>query len=401
MRLPVSKTVVLASLVAIAAATWIGVDLTRSSRIDLSSLREGTRHVVKILKTAEWFANTGIPLMATLVGLMVAFLFLRQQLRSDRELRRADHRRDAAGELGEVLIKSGTQLAKSQPFDAFWLSAHWPQYEVINDVIRVAAPILPPGSIGSVRALVDLVAEIWALAHIGSVFNSRNGRELVQSVLGAHPTTLIVLGERLLAWSGEGPMPPLNTLTAEISGSPSLTASANVLRSLTKVFGEASAAANEYERRQLASSARETAVLATALLVGEDASRNRVNVFRLLDDGTEMAPEISYGRGMPSQRIPRGGDKFFDLANAGSMYFVNNIDELHTPEGVTAGYETFFAYPVSSSQGRTYGVLVVESLKSGDLTLRRDAPIMGLLARLIGATYEISLPEVDDPQQPV
>ncbi|RAV04321.1 hypothetical protein DQP56_00440 [Mycolicibacter senuensis] len=83
------------------------------------------------------------------------------------------------------------------------------------------------------------------------------------------------------------------------------------------------------------------------------------------------------------------------------MYFVNNIDELHTPEGVTAGYETFFAYPVSSSQGRTYGVLVVESLKSGDLTLRRDAPIMGLLARLIGATYEISLPEVDDPQQPV
>ena len=63
-----------------------------------------------VLAKPDWLANTGVPILATFIGLYVAYGFLKRQLASDERLRRGDQRREIAARLGRELVAVASEM---------------------------------------------------------------------------------------------------------------------------------------------------------------------------------------------------------------------------------------------------------------------------------------------------
>jgi hypothetical protein len=81
--------------------------------------------VWQIAQGPEWAADTGIPLLVTLAGLVVAHVFLTRQLNSDSLLRRGDHRPEAPSALGKALAQAALELERRPAEDKWWRQPCW------------------------------------------------------------------------------------------------------------------------------------------------------------------------------------------------------------------------------------------------------------------------------------
>jgi hypothetical protein len=191
----------------------------------------------------QWMADTGIPLLVTLGGLGLAYVFVRRQLNSDREffrlqqeadresfrrqqdsdrdlfrlqqesdrqLRRADHKREAAMVLGNALVESIANIKKFSPSDIVWRSPVWVAKAMLDDAIAQAAVLLPKLELSRISNLVEAISDGWqACWSQGSRDNPDMAYHTAaaRSVVEPYTHSLTVIGESLLAWDGEGPMP--------------------------------------------------------------------------------------------------------------------------------------------------------------------------------------------------
>ena len=209
------------------------------------------------IKQPTWMADTGIPIALTLLGLGLAYLGLRRQLASDRELfalqqrndrelytlqqqnerelfgrqqqaerelfrlqqendrqlRRADHKREVALKLGRALIKAAECIRHYDLQNAAWLSRKWVDAAPLEDAIKEAQDSLPSDQqpeLSQVLALTEAVEDGW----LGccQVADRRNPdmahhKETVLTVLEPYTSLLFSLGQMLRAWDGDGAMP--------------------------------------------------------------------------------------------------------------------------------------------------------------------------------------------------
>ena len=101
--------------------------------------------------SSEWVADTGVPLALQLLAILLAWLFLRKQLRSDRELMERAAKRERAERLAVELFSLPGVF--NEPFDQSVMSA-------TNRQIRNAAvPILSGDQLSELnRCVGDLIA---------------------------------------------------------------------------------------------------------------------------------------------------------------------------------------------------------------------------------------------------
>jgi hypothetical protein len=157
------------------------------------------------LRSAEWMADTGIPLFATLLGLAITGLFVYWQLGSDRKLRRADHKRGAARGLGFALKRSGEKLSKLGRNDSPWGSPVWSDGAAIDDAVAEAAIVLPESDLAAIPHLVEAISDAWlACRNEGHkqdpdlAFHA----EAVRRMLEPYAAWMLTTGKSLMAWDG-------------------------------------------------------------------------------------------------------------------------------------------------------------------------------------------------------
>jgi hypothetical protein len=166
----------------------------------------------------------------------------------------------------------------------------------------------------------------------------------------------------------------------------------NQLTNLIQLVAEAIAQPDPMQRLQVIGSARGALIGAAANLVGRKTAAGtvRANLFELQPDGRSMVLGAGgfSGRGVRSDRVFLPGDRTFDLTVVEQSRFVRSVkDELIGHER-NLPYETFLTYPVSIGRKRIYGVLTVDSMKTGDLDSAEDHPMMAILTALLAITYE-------------
>lgn len=83
------------------------------------------------LQSPQWMADSGLPLLATLLGFVAAYLFLKRQLKSDRALRRADRRQNAALALGTSIAEVLHRFDLG-PTEPFWQMSSWEDGRVLS-----------------------------------------------------------------------------------------------------------------------------------------------------------------------------------------------------------------------------------------------------------------------------
>lgn len=90
------------------------------------------------LRDGTWFADVGLPTLATLASIGCAVLLVKRQLNHDQTLRVADRNVSIVAALADLLVESGRRLA--DPTDSliagarWWLSDQWPDEPVFYAV---------------------------------------------------------------------------------------------------------------------------------------------------------------------------------------------------------------------------------------------------------------------------
>jgi hypothetical protein len=153
-------------------------------------------------------ADTGLPLMATVGGLLVAYLFLRRQLQNDRTLRRADIRRADALPVGDAMLMAAVKFESAEAGDPYWSEEHWPGAPAVLEAgrrARLAVPELFDG-----LGLVTVVISCWAACYGGALEENPPlvaHHAAVAEILGPLISVMRATGLGLISWDGEGPVP--------------------------------------------------------------------------------------------------------------------------------------------------------------------------------------------------
>jgi hypothetical protein len=156
-------------------------------------------------------ADTGLPLLATAGGLGLAYFLFRGQLASDRRLRRADHKLDAATKLGLELKQAASELSRMDPADDWWWQSHWwTRSKQLHDAISDASLFLPSGSSKELSEAVDSASDAWQACYIGAVQRKPDVRfhgMATRKVLEPFAVLLAQAAETLRKWDGADRLP--------------------------------------------------------------------------------------------------------------------------------------------------------------------------------------------------
>jgi hypothetical protein len=166
--------------------------------------------------TAHWVAEVGLPLLATLIALGLSVLFLRRQLRHDRELATAERRVAAASALGQALVAEVDRFESEKGDSPFWRQKEWPDFGAVLQARGSAALVL-----GDEPALEDVVSVArtplwiwrtcqseWGSLHAGGLSLTMFSLAL-DSVLYEWKETMHRYGAALIRWDGLGQAPRL------------------------------------------------------------------------------------------------------------------------------------------------------------------------------------------------
>lgn len=157
-------------------------------------------------------ADTGIPLLATLAGFLVAYLFFRHQIRTDRALRRADHRREASTALGAALVKASEMHATCEQDALEWASQTWSMEAEIFQAISRAWVLFPDDEIEPLWDFTASISRLWKQLHSVAL---KTGTDIsvhahafgMSSVIQPLILDLRLTASDLLRWDGEGALP--------------------------------------------------------------------------------------------------------------------------------------------------------------------------------------------------
>lgn len=165
------------------------------------------------LTSADWAADVGLPLAATLIGLAVALILVRRQLRSDIALRRAERRTRATDPLADELIAAGRNLSifTIGAEDPFWSSPKWRDGHVVIGAYNSARDLMrPDGDLSDVLQAALRAHRAWELSR-----NFANETDLPAAsvricqvkLLGDYARELGDMGTALRRWDGLLPVP--------------------------------------------------------------------------------------------------------------------------------------------------------------------------------------------------
>ena len=166
------------------------------------------------LSSSEWMASTGIPLFVTLLGLLIAYLFLAGQLRNDRALRLADHRREASTTLADSILTAMKSLPVLNEFVPMplhkWLTAR----DILFEDIFRASHRLAYENLKNIDDIAEAVTAAWALClaeaaevEASDPYAHTNG---VRAAVREFYLLLSWCAADLSGWDGEGPEPQLD-----------------------------------------------------------------------------------------------------------------------------------------------------------------------------------------------
>lgn len=175
---------------------------------------DGVSYLEKLwssLATPEWMANTGVPLLATLLGLVVGYTFLRRQLNSDHVLRKADRWQNASLTLGTTIAQA-LEHFELPAADPFWAQLRWPDHDNLKRARADALLALAPAELPELGKLIHDIEAVWMCCFIGA----RNRTPYPDKALHRHAVKrtlrpyLEALKEQsvlLRKWEGLGPVP--------------------------------------------------------------------------------------------------------------------------------------------------------------------------------------------------
>ena len=153
-------------------------------------------------------ADTGIPLLITLCGLLVAYLFFRSQLKSDRVLRRADFSQSVASPLGEVMVSASDEFRKYVWNSKEWRYFTWPAGKVVLDAVHQAQ--LRLSGFDSFNQFVVSTAILWRGCYQGAIEENalmEAHQDTIREILDPYMFELLIVGRELVSWDGEGAAP--------------------------------------------------------------------------------------------------------------------------------------------------------------------------------------------------
>lgn len=164
----------------------------------------------------QWLADTGIPLLATLGGLYLAYRFLKRQLQSDRDLRAADRRSEAARRLG-IAIGERAREAMCLPYESPDYLEALPHLDLWDELGEAALYL--PGEKDFLDKVGNLVRDmVWAWqagyhAHLKLATTPPERwwhGEAMYLTFEPYVMALEAAGETLRAWNGQGHLPALD-----------------------------------------------------------------------------------------------------------------------------------------------------------------------------------------------
>lgn len=183
------------------------------------------------LASTEWVADTGVPLVLQLLAILVAWIFLRKQLKSDRELLEASWKKDR-----ELLEESSAKSLDLQKAAARAAGAHRLAFSIVYlanyihsafrnpdfssvEVKRLHSEIRAEGhsllTLAQAGELWSLFEDLAMIVHIGNSFRDEvpddDERRRVTSLLSSRSYIHIVgFASSLRAWDGVGEVPKLH-----------------------------------------------------------------------------------------------------------------------------------------------------------------------------------------------
>jgi hypothetical protein len=156
----------------------------------------------------EWMADTGIPILVTAAGLGVAYVFVKRQLSSDQQLRRADHKREVSTRLGRELIATELDFRRLRDEQQHprWRTRRWqwqtgPSMSSAWEEAMLLLPVTVP-YFSKVSNDVDHLMETCVDQARKIDPDIRHHTMAVASVLSPYMNGLLKAGNDLVAWDG-------------------------------------------------------------------------------------------------------------------------------------------------------------------------------------------------------
>ena len=173
------------------------------------------KKILSVLESPEWLANTGLPLLVTLIGLGAAYTFLRRQLKSDLNLRTADRLQQAASALGFALY-TAVEHFELPASDPFWKHNRWPDHEEVEKAVLEARLSLAGKELPELARLVADVDAVWMACMFGAIRaepppDTAFHRHAVQVSLRPFLKPLSEYSTALRMWDGLGGIPDART----------------------------------------------------------------------------------------------------------------------------------------------------------------------------------------------
>lgn len=163
-----------------------------------------------------WLADVGFPLFVALLGLALAVLLLRRQLRHDRELRRADRLSQHVATFGQQVVGVIDGIWNRRGDDPYWDAQDWDGWSTIFRAQRkVSAALADPSAFEEVVAGARDVSWAWRacvarrreLESQGMVIDTVKAGLGIDTALNDLWNQLRRAGEELSRWDGLSDMP--------------------------------------------------------------------------------------------------------------------------------------------------------------------------------------------------
>lgn len=169
-------------------------------------MKDYSSGVWDVIATPAWMATTGLPLLVTLLGLVVGYLLFRRQMVSDKRLRRADHRREAARGLSSALTRAAWCLQRTSTDDAWWTRDLWADESGLRDALSLATRELPGELTRPVERLVSSASETWRACITRAVRRNPDARfhaTAMRDSLAPFVSAIEAAAVSLAAWDGD------------------------------------------------------------------------------------------------------------------------------------------------------------------------------------------------------
>lgn len=178
------------------------------------------------ISSAEWVANVGVPVSATLTALAFAFFALRSQLKQDRALASEDRRRTAAGKLAELI------RVASEEMDLFFTPAavemninhettrwvgghHFIRFELERAITATRSVVGSSAALEEISNFLPAMGSRWTAAGLCGQICFAEGHPLDRVLVAMHRaigTDSVIFSEiawTLDSWNGAGEIPSI------------------------------------------------------------------------------------------------------------------------------------------------------------------------------------------------